>query len=62
MAKSAGATPKPSLPDLRAFVTVGRLKSFAAAAEALHLSQPALSRRISGLTGGTGPLPEGQPT
>lgn len=49
MAKSAGATPKPSLPDLRAFVTVGRLKSFAAAAEALHLSQPALSRRISGL-------------
>lgn len=41
--------PRPSLPDLRAFVTVGRLRSFAAAAEALHLSQPALSRRISGL-------------
>lgn len=41
--------PKPSLPDLRAFVTVGRMQSFAAAARALHLSQPALSRRISHL-------------
>lgn len=40
---------KPSLPDLRAFVTVGELQSFAAAAKALHLSQPALSRRISHL-------------
>ena len=40
---------KPSLPDLRAFVTVGNLQSFAAAAKALHLSQPALSRRISNL-------------
>lgn len=40
---------KPSLADLRAFVTVGDLQSFAAAAKALHLSQPALSRRISHL-------------
>ncbi len=40
---------KPSLADLRAFVTVGELQSFAAAAAALHLSQPALSRRISHL-------------
>src|SRR3569832_692449 len=41
--------PKPSLADLRAFVTVGQHQSFAAAAKALHLSQPALSRRISHL-------------
>jgi DNA-binding transcriptional LysR family regulator len=41
--------PKPSLADLRAFVTVGEQRSFAAAAKALHLSQPALSRRISHL-------------
>jgi len=40
---------KPSLPDLRAFVTVGNLQSFAAAAKALHLSQPALSRRVANL-------------
>ena len=40
---------KPSLADLRAFVTVGELQSFAAAARTLHLSQPALSRRISHL-------------
>ena len=40
---------KPSLADLRAFVTVGELQSFAAAAKALHLSQPALSRRITHL-------------
>lgn len=40
---------KPSFADLRAFVTVGELQSFAAAAKALHLSQPALSRRISHL-------------
>jgi DNA-binding transcriptional LysR family regulator len=40
---------KPSLADLRAFVTVGELQSFAAAARVLHLSQPALSRRISHL-------------
>jgi DNA-binding transcriptional LysR family regulator len=43
------AVVKPSLADLRAFVTVGQLRSFAAAATALHLSQPALSRRISHL-------------
>ena len=41
--------PKPSLPDLRAFVTVGRMQSFAAAARALHLSQPALTRRVQKL-------------
>lgn len=40
---------KPSLADLRAFVFVGELQSFAAAAKALHLSQPALSRRITHL-------------
>lgn len=40
---------KPTLADLRAFVSVGELSSFAAAAKALHLSQPALSRRISHL-------------
>lgn len=40
---------KPSLADLRAFVTVAELRSFAGAAKALHLSQPALSRRISHL-------------
>jgi DNA-binding transcriptional LysR family regulator len=42
---------KPTLADLRAFATVGALGSFAAAAKALHLSQPALSRRISNLEG-----------
>lgn len=40
---------KPSIADLHAFVTVGQLQSFAAAARTLHLSQPALSRRISHL-------------
>lgn len=40
---------KPSLADLRAFAAVGELQSFAAAAKALHLSQPALSRRITHL-------------
>jgi len=39
----------PALPDLRAFLTVAQLQSFAAAAKVLHLSQPALSRRISKL-------------
>lgn len=39
----------PSIADLRAFVTVGEMQSFAAAAKALHLSQPALSRRIANL-------------
>jgi len=43
------AVKTPSLPDLRAFVIVSKLESFAAAAKALHLSQPALSRRIAGL-------------
>jgi DNA-binding transcriptional LysR family regulator len=42
---------KPSMADLRAFVTVGEHQSFVAAAKALHLSQPALSRRISHLEG-----------
>jgi DNA-binding transcriptional LysR family regulator len=41
--------PKPTLADLRAFVEVGEHQSFAAAAKVLHLSQPALSRRISHL-------------
>jgi DNA-binding transcriptional LysR family regulator len=41
--------PKPSLADLRAFVIVGEQRSFAAAAKVLHLSQPALSRRIAHL-------------
>jgi DNA-binding transcriptional LysR family regulator len=40
---------QPTLADLRAFVTVGEHRSFAAAAKKLHLSQPALSRRISHL-------------
>ncbi len=40
---------KPTLADLRAFVTVGEQRSFAAAAKKLHLSQPALSRRIAHL-------------
>jgi len=38
-----------NLPDLRAFVAVAKLGSFRAAAEELHLSQPALSRRIEKL-------------
>ncbi|MDB5743963.1 MAG: LysR family transcriptional regulator [Polaromonas sp.] len=37
------------LPDLRAFVAVAKLGSFRAAAVELHLSQPALSRRIEKL-------------
>jgi DNA-binding transcriptional LysR family regulator len=40
---------KPTLADLRAFITVAEMQSFAAAARALYLSQPALSRRISHL-------------
>ena len=40
------STQKPTLADLRAFITAGQLQSFAAAAKVLHLSQPALSRRI----------------
>ncbi len=42
------------LPDLRAFVAVAKLGSFRAAAEELHLSQPALSRRIEKLEGALG--------
>jgi DNA-binding transcriptional LysR family regulator len=38
-----------SLPDLEAFVAVAELGSFRAAADAVHLSQPALSRRIEKL-------------
>lgn len=37
------------LAGLRAFVAVAELSSFRAAAEALHLSQPALSRRVGKL-------------
>ncbi|MFO1398367.1 MAG: LysR family transcriptional regulator [Burkholderiales bacterium] len=37
------------LADLRAFVAVAELASFRAAANAIHLSQPALSRRIDKL-------------
>ncbi len=37
------------LGDLRAFIAVAELASFRAAAEAIHLSQPALSRRIDKL-------------
>jgi DNA-binding transcriptional LysR family regulator len=35
--------------DLRAFLAVCELRSFREAAEALHLSQPALSRRVQAL-------------
>ncbi|MDB5928456.1 MAG: LysR family transcriptional regulator [Polaromonas sp.] len=43
-----------NLPDLRAFVAVAKLGSFRAAAEELHLSQPALSRRIEKLESALG--------
>ena len=45
------ATPArtPGLADLRAFIIAAELRSFAAAAKALHLSLPAFSRRISNL-------------
>ncbi len=42
------------LDDLRGFVTVAELGSFHAAADALHLSQPALSRRIQKLEAALG--------
>ena len=42
------------LTDLRAFVAVAERSSFRAAAEAIHLSQPALSRRIDKLEGTLG--------
>ena len=42
------------LPDLQAFTTVANLGSFRAAALSLHLSQPALSRRIDKLEAALG--------
>ncbi|MDR0279103.1 MAG: LysR family transcriptional regulator [Paucimonas sp.] len=42
------------LQDLRSFVKIAELGSFHEAAEALHLSQPALSRRIKKLEEGLG--------
>lgn len=43
-----------NLADLRAFVAVAELASFRAAADALHLSQPALSRRVDKLESALG--------
>jgi hypothetical protein len=42
------------LQDIRSFVKIAELGSFHEAAEALHLSQPALSRRIKKLEEGLG--------
>src|SRR5262245_45619725 len=42
------------LADLRAFVAVAKLGTFRAAAEELHLSQPALSRRVEKLESALG--------
>lgn len=42
------------LPDLQAFTAVAALGSFRAAAQSLHLSQPALSRRIDKLESALG--------
>lgn len=42
------------LADLRAFVAVAELSSFRAAADAIHLSQPALSRRVEKLENALG--------
>ena len=42
------------LADLRAFVAVAELNSFRAAAESIHLSQPALSRRVEKLESALG--------
>jgi DNA-binding transcriptional LysR family regulator len=42
------------LADLRAFVAVAEMTSFRAAATALHLSQPAISRRIEKLESALG--------
>lgn len=42
------------LADLRAFVAVAELNSFRAAAESIHLSQPALSRRVEKLEAALG--------
>ncbi|MDY7073947.1 hypothetical protein PshuTeo2_41040 [Pseudomonas hunanensis] len=43
------------LQDIRSFVKIAELGSFHEAAEALHLSQPALSRRIKKLEEGLVP-------
>jgi DNA-binding transcriptional LysR family regulator len=48
-AKATTPASTPGLADLRAFITAAELRSFAAAAKALHLSLPAFSRRISNL-------------
>ncbi len=37
------------LEDLRAFVATAEMRSFRAASESIHLSQPALTRRIQKL-------------
>ena len=42
------------LADLRAFVAVAELSSFRAAADSIHLSQPALSRRVEKLENALG--------
>jgi len=42
------------LPDLEAFVALAELASFRKAADSVHLSQPALSRRIAKLEGALG--------
>jgi DNA-binding transcriptional LysR family regulator len=42
------------LADLRAFVAVAELNSFRAAADSIHLSQPALSRRVEKLEAALG--------
>ncbi|KHL72274.1 LysR family transcriptional regulator, partial [Pseudomonas putida] len=42
------------LQDIRSFVKIAELGSFHEAAEVLHLSQPALSRRIKKLEEGLG--------
>jgi DNA-binding transcriptional LysR family regulator len=47
--KAATPAGTPGLADLRAFITAAEVRSFAAAAKALHLSMPAFSRRISNL-------------
>jgi DNA-binding transcriptional LysR family regulator len=56
--KMGGAVLSPrmnfDLADLRAFVAVAKLASFRAAASELHLSQPALSRRIEKLEAALG--------
>jgi len=43
-----------SIEELTAFVAVVELRSFSAAAEKLHITQPALSRRIAKIEGEVG--------